>query len=307
MKSIKQILIILIFLINSTCSPWDPEEYAQTNNAQREYALRVLPKLHLKGNEQVLDVGCGDGGLTGVIAHAFLSKGGHIKGIDKDEKMVALAKKIAISVQQYLYNKSSSKPSFLEKLNNPSAISIAPPNVDIERGDIVNYNSQKKYDAVVSFACLHWVSEYSKALKNITNALKPGGKTLLCHVVDDPPMEKEVRKVLATPKWKQYQAKYQNTPKIPDVPSAEKVLKGVRATGAIIEKFKVAAESIDGQDPEKVKKNFLSSPLYSYIPKKERKEFVEDVFTEYISQHPLDSNGKMSLCCTAVNIILKKK
>ena len=43
---------------------WNPAEYARNSAAQLEWANEMLSRLHLKGSEAVLDLGCGDGKIT---------------------------------------------------------------------------------------------------------------------------------------------------------------------------------------------------------------------------------------------------
>jgi len=47
---------------------WDAADYARISALQKVMADEVLGLLNIKGSEQVLDVGCGDGKITSELA-----------------------------------------------------------------------------------------------------------------------------------------------------------------------------------------------------------------------------------------------
>ncbi len=47
---------------------WDPEEYNKSSSKQQKWAHELILKLDFKGDERVLDIGCGDGKVTAEIA-----------------------------------------------------------------------------------------------------------------------------------------------------------------------------------------------------------------------------------------------
>ncbi|HIP38054.1 MAG TPA: SAM-dependent methyltransferase, partial [Desulfocapsa sulfexigens] len=47
---------------------WNAKDYANNSSAQESWANELLEKLALKGNEHLLDIGCGDGKITHSIA-----------------------------------------------------------------------------------------------------------------------------------------------------------------------------------------------------------------------------------------------
>ena len=48
---------------------FDGEKYAKTATHQREWGNRLIAELQLAGNEQILDLGCGDGAVTAQLAN----------------------------------------------------------------------------------------------------------------------------------------------------------------------------------------------------------------------------------------------
>ncbi|MCK5217701.1 MAG: methyltransferase domain-containing protein [Methanosarcinales archaeon] len=69
---------------------WNAKEYANFSAEQQKWAEELLSKLALKGNERVLDIGCGDGKITAGIAQ--LLPEGSVLGIDNSKEMIRFAK-----------------------------------------------------------------------------------------------------------------------------------------------------------------------------------------------------------------------
>mgnify|MGYP001208748368 CR=1 FL=1 len=47
--------------------PWNAQDYEKHSKAQQKWARELIDKLSLKGTEDVLDLGCGDGKVTAEI------------------------------------------------------------------------------------------------------------------------------------------------------------------------------------------------------------------------------------------------
>ena len=70
---------------------WDAADYAQHSTEQFKWASELAEKLHLRGDETVLDIGCGDGKVTAAIATQLPN--GRIIGIDSSQEMIELAQR----------------------------------------------------------------------------------------------------------------------------------------------------------------------------------------------------------------------
>lgn len=68
---------------------WNADDYARHSSAQLKWARELISKLGLKGNESVLDIGCGNGRVTAELASLLPS--GSVTGIDSSPDMVQLA------------------------------------------------------------------------------------------------------------------------------------------------------------------------------------------------------------------------
>lgn len=105
-----------------------------------------MAELHLKGNESILDLCCGDGGLTEQLS--MLVPEGSVLGIDASAGMIQTAKKRSKG------------------------------NLSFARMDINQMDFREEFDVVFSNAALHWIKGHALLLQNTLNALKPGGVIL---------------------------------------------------------------------------------------------------------------------------------
>ncbi|HMK46511.1 MAG TPA: methyltransferase domain-containing protein [Methanocella sp.] len=123
---------------------FDGEKYRAASPHQREWGDRLIDSLCLKGNERILDLGCGDGTTTAKLAD--LVPEGHVLGIDASEGMIAAAKP-------------------LERTN-----------LEFRRLDIGDLDFDGQFDVVFSNATLHWVKNHRRMLAAVYKSLQPRGR-----------------------------------------------------------------------------------------------------------------------------------
>ncbi|MBS1179051.1 MAG: tam, partial [Proteobacteria bacterium] len=111
----------------SRTDTWHGADYARHSTLQAAMADEVLAHLPLRGDEQLLDVGCGDGKLTARIAEQLPR--GEVLGVDASADMVAYAQ------QQFGTD--------------------AWPNLRFEVADARQLDFGPRFDRVVSFNTLH--------------------------------------------------------------------------------------------------------------------------------------------------------
>jgi trans-aconitate 2-methyltransferase len=165
---------------------WNAEEYARLSALQAAMAKEVLDLLRpkLRGDERVLDVGCGNGKVTREIA-AMLPKGS-VVGVDASEKMVKFARGAVPNDQ-----------------DAPAAT-----NVIFDVMDARKLAFEMAFDLVVSFNALHWIAEEEQqlVLRGIYKALKPGGTAQLRLVPRGArkSVEDVIEETARSPRWKNF-------------------------------------------------------------------------------------------------------
>jgi trans-aconitate 2-methyltransferase len=130
---------------------WNAADYAANSSVQQAWARELITRLQLRGHEQVLDVGCGDGKVTAEIARALPR--GSVMGADASAEMIAFA-------QQRFPSLANSNLSF--QVMDARAIPFA-----------------SQFDLVFSNAALHWVDDHPAFLRGAAAALKPGGRLVV--------------------------------------------------------------------------------------------------------------------------------
>lgn len=130
---------------------WNASDYAKHSSAQQRWARELIEKLHLKGDESVLDIGCGDGKVTAEIASSVPR--GEVVGIDNSQPMLELA-----------------QTQFAESVY---------PNLSFESGDAARLQYQGRFNVIFSNAALHWISDHGPVISGMRRSLKPGGRIVL--------------------------------------------------------------------------------------------------------------------------------
>lgn len=129
------------------------ELYKQYNHWQQEMGKHLLGQASFAPNQQLLDVGCGTGELTCLLAEKILPFG-QIHGIDPDDARLRLA-----------------------QVNQPQTVK----NITWHSSAIENFNAVPagSIDLIYSNYAMHWVTEKTRALANLNRLLKPSGIFLM--------------------------------------------------------------------------------------------------------------------------------
>ncbi|WP_144127727.1 class I SAM-dependent methyltransferase [Catellatospora sichuanensis] len=152
---------------------WDGAGYAHISELQRAMATASLESVTVEGTERVLDVGCGDGCVTRLIASRVPD--GSVLGVDPSPRMIEAAR----------------------------AADDQLTNVSFQVGDVTTMGFGPDFDLVVSFNALHWVADQETAYRNIAAALQPGGRALVqfvCHG-SRPSVERVAMAVTRDSRW----------------------------------------------------------------------------------------------------------
>ena len=68
---------------------WNPADYRAHSGTQNALAMELVDALRLRGDESILDIGCGDGRVTTELARRVPH--GSFLGIDSSDAMIELA------------------------------------------------------------------------------------------------------------------------------------------------------------------------------------------------------------------------
>ena len=120
-------------------------------------ASQALALVELRGDEHVLDIGCGDGRISARIAMRLVPRGS-VCGIDASPSMIGVAQRRHANVV----------------------------NLHFRVVDACALRFDASFDAVVSFNALHWMPDVAPALRGLRAALVPDGRAWLRLVTQGP-------------------------------------------------------------------------------------------------------------------------
>jgi trans-aconitate methyltransferase len=119
---------------------WEADRYAENAPYVPALGQPVLDLVKVRPGERILDLGCGDGVLTGKI----VALGADVVGVDSSNDMVQAAKRRSLDAR-------------------------------VASGYSLAFN--REFDAVFSNAALHWMKDDPDAvIAGVNRALKPGGR-----------------------------------------------------------------------------------------------------------------------------------
>ena len=122
---------------------WDARTYDQVSRlVQYRWGQQVIKWSRWRGNEIVMDAGCGSGLLTKQLAKQVPR--GKVYGVDIDSNMIRQAK------------------------NNLKSVD----NVEIIQSSFTDVKLPRKIDVIFSNSALHWVQDHRKAFQIFWDMLK---------------------------------------------------------------------------------------------------------------------------------------
>jgi trans-aconitate methyltransferase len=239
---------------------WNPEDYQQHSSAQECIAAGIISELKIKGNEHILDIGCGDGKVTSKLAR--LVPQGQVLGIDSSKEMIDFSRKIF-------------------PLSDHA-------NLKFEHLNVLELEFESSFDLVTSFACLHWVKDHLAALKNVKRSLKPGGKLFIqCagrSINDD--LAASGREVIRSDKWKNYFRGFSSpygtySPEEYHAWLALAGLEELRVEMTIEEMILPGRTGLEGF----IRTTWL--PITEQVPEELRSQLVWEISERHLKNHPL--------------------
>jgi trans-aconitate 2-methyltransferase len=161
---------------------WNAQAYARISALQQAMAAEVLSLLNMKDAKSVLDLGCGNGKITAVIAARVPE--GRVVGVDASADMITYAKE-----------------HFSTETHH---------NLSFEVSDIRKIDYKDEFDLVVSFNALHWVPQQDVALRAIDAAMKQGGAAQLRMVPEGErkSLEDVLEETRRSERWRRYYEGY---------------------------------------------------------------------------------------------------
>jgi trans-aconitate 2-methyltransferase len=124
---------------------WDGAAYDRLSTPMEEMGREVMDRLELRGNEVVLDAGCGSGRLTELLIERVPR--GRVIGVDVSASMIDAAR---------------------TRLGGDA---------DVRVGDLVGLDlGGETVDVIFSTATFHWIADHDALFASLRRALRPEGR-----------------------------------------------------------------------------------------------------------------------------------
>lgn len=148
---------------------WDPAQYLRFGSERLRPALDLLARIPLAAPARVIDLGCGAGNVTAVLAARW--PGAAILGVDGSEAMLARAR-------------------------------AAAPGCLFRRADIATFVPGEPADVLYSNAALQWLPDHAALLPRVFSFLRPGGVLAVqMPAMDGAPFRTLQREIAADGPW----------------------------------------------------------------------------------------------------------
>lgn len=127
---------------------WDAANYHRVSDPHVVWGTKVLDRLPLRGDEMVLDAGCGTGRLTALLLERLPR--GKVLAVDRSRNMLDQA-------AEFL------RPRFGDQ-------------IDLVEADLIRLVPEQSVDAIFSTATFHWILDHEALFRTLHDALRPGGR-----------------------------------------------------------------------------------------------------------------------------------
>jgi trans-aconitate 2-methyltransferase len=124
---------------------WDATSYDRVSTPQVEMAKAVLERLPLRGDETVLDAGCGSGRVTALLLDRLPE--GHVVAVDSAPSMVEHARE-----------------------------ALPPDRATVLCQSLTELTLDEPVDAAFSNAVFHWIADHERLFQRLSAALRPGAR-----------------------------------------------------------------------------------------------------------------------------------
>ena len=255
---------------------WQPDQYLLFQDERTQPAIDLIRRVGPKTPARILDLGCGPGNSTGVLA-AFWPDA-ELTGVDSSETMLEKAAKTQVNAR-WVRHDGSRDMAFLGR-----------------------------FDLIFSNAALQWIPGTEQLLPRLYAMLNPGGTLAVqAPYVRELPVYSRIVDLTERPEWKRYFAE----PVVYPLHRSYRFYYAILATlGAPFSLFQT--EYIHVMDSHEAvvewyKEGSGLRPFLNKLPSDElRERFTVDYAEEIRAAYPVEADGKVLLPFNRVFFIVEK-
>lgn len=243
---------------------WNASDYARHSQGQARWAQELLSGIELAEDERMLDVGCGDGRITAVLAQR--APRGLTVGVDLSADMIDHARRTFVGVK----------------------------NLRFEQADASRLNFAAQFTLVFSNAALHWIRDHRPLLAGIARALQPGGRLVaqMGGAGNGATVIAAFNAVMRQPRWRDYFSGFVSTYGFHGVDDYREWLGDaglVATTCKLIPKDMAHANVVELAA-------WLRTAWHPYttpVPARLREAYIAATVDQYVLDNPADAHGHL--------------
>jgi trans-aconitate 2-methyltransferase len=241
--------------MNTGAREWDAKTYDEVSDPQLEWGMEVLERLELRGDETVVDAGCGSGRVTEQLLERLPE--GRVIAVDGSEAMVEKAK---------------------ERLGDRADYLVS---------DLVELTLPEPVDMVFSTATFHWIGDHDRLFRQMRRLLRPGGRLVAqCGGEGNVARHTEaIAAVAADPEYGQHLAQAKGLWNFASPQETEPRLDAAGFTGV---RCWLQPKPVQPSRPLEFISTVTLGPVLDQLPEEKRQPFAEAVLAEHEDPFVLD-------------------
>ena len=241
--------------MNTGPREWDAQTYNKVSDPQFQWGLEVLDRLELRGDEYVMDAGCGSGRVTAKLLEKLPD--GRVICVDASEQMIEAAREALGDRAEYLV------------------------------ADLAEVQVDEPVDLVFSTATFHWLPDHERLFSRLHAAIRPGGR-LVAQCGGSGNVAEHARNIVAVATRPEFVEHFQDMSVMWNFATPEETKE--RLTRAGFEQVRCWLEDkpVQPDDPYAFTTTVTMGPHLGRLPEEKRRPFAEAVLE--LEDEPLTLN-----------------
>lgn len=240
---------------------WNSEQYLKFKAERTQPAIDLANRITVRAPTDIIDIGCGPGNSTEILKKRYPNAA--VVGADNSENMLEAAREKYPDIEFILCDASNDLNSI-----------------------------DRKFDIVFSNACIQWVPDHHKLLREMMSLLKEGGELAVQIPMNyDEPIHKIIGETASSEKWRD---KF-NDPRHFYTLTPEKyydILSEISSDFSMWQTTYFHRMKSHSNIMEWYKSTGLRPYLETLSPA-DKEEFEKDIFTEVEKAYPKQANGEI--------------